>query len=437
MSAVDRCYFRENDAIDDKYVVVRAKKDQVELGEGSFGVVYKVKERNNSNYFALKLLRLWEIPPDVRNSLIERFDMEFETGQIRSKYLVQSCDHGIIKGNPYIVMEYCPNGDVTRLIEKPDCDLIKIGRHILYGLKDLHSCGKVHRDLKPENVLIKEDGAVALTDFGISGDRNKRMTERNLLGKPRQIFGTYAYMPPEQVKPKRGEATVLPTTDIFSYGVLMYQLITQELPFGRLEDENDLVVYLKRGREGDWNRQTLKQFNKHNFFNAVIEGCLVPEYKERLQTVDEILSHFPANLSSTYKPSVSGSSYQREVVKGVLLRVMQGEDHGAVYKLNDSLESGKRMLTVGRLEPGNDNSISIKEEQSCYISRRHCTLEWDVRTGVWCVRDGQWNKTEGRWKASTNGTYVNSQEISVSGTYYFYPGDILTIGDTKLRAEGY
>ena len=185
----NRCDFRKGDYIAGKY-----KVEEV-LGEGSFGVVFKVSNENGLVY-ALKLLRLWEVPPEIREQLIIRFDMEYATGKIPSRYLVQALDHGIIKGNPYIVMEYCPNGDILRLTERRKVDLVAIGRQILYGLKDLHSCGKVHRDLKPENVLIKEDGTIALTDFGISGDRNKRMTERNILGKPTQIF--FVFETPER-----------------------------------------------------------------------------------------------------------------------------------------------------------------------------------------------------------------------------------------------
>lgn len=74
------------------------------------------------------------------------------------------------------------------------------------------------------------------------------MTERNIFGKPNQIFGTYAYMPPEQVNRARGEATVLPTTDIFSFGVLAFQLLTGSLPFGELTNHNELAMYQKRGK---------------------------------------------------------------------------------------------------------------------------------------------------------------------------------------------
>jgi serine/threonine protein kinase len=427
-----RCDYKPGDYINGKYLVSKV------LGEGSFGKVFKVEDSSNSVY-ALKLLKLWEVHPEIRQGLVSRFDMEFETGQIKSRYLVQSVAHGFTQGNPFIVMEFCSKGDLMQLVKNSNPDLTKIGYQILWGLKDLHKCGKVHRDLKPENVLMKDSGEAALTDFGISGDRNKRMTERNILGKPTQIFGTYAYMPPEQVAPKRADSTVLPTTDIFSYGVMMYQLLTGELPFGKLENENDLALYIKRGRDGKWDRELLEKTKKTLGFKNVIEGCLIPDFKLRIQTVDEVLKIFPGSMH-TPNESVEPSDlpgFQREVIHGVLLRIMQGEEYGLVYRLNDLLKEGRRILLMGRKETGVFNAIPITERQSSHISRKHCTLEWDEYSAVWYIRDGQWDKSvPGEWKNSLNGTYVNSSEVSSNGKP-FYPGDIITIGDTKLRAEGY
>ncbi|MDR1813964.1 MAG: protein kinase [Tannerella sp.] len=430
-----RCDFNPGDRVGSRYIV-----EQV-LGEGSFGNVYKVHDFSN-NVYALKLMRLWEVHPEIRQQLSDRFEMEFQTGRINSRYLVQSLDYGTEKGNPYIVMEFCPQGDLLHLAQKKRPDYITVGRQILYGLRDLHSCGKVHRDLKPENVLIRDDGTSALTDFGIAGDRNKRMTERNLLGKPTQIFGTYAYMPPEQVNPKRGEATVLPTTDIFSFGVLMYQIITGILPFGRLDSENDLPIYIKRGREGDWDRKLLTNSRQGAEFARIIEGCLVPDFKNRLQTVDAVLALFPAQSSYAeaevkISPEKDTSSFSREVKSGVLLRIMHGEEHGTSFRLNDLLKDGKRLLTMGRKDISSNNSIPLVETGSCYISRKHCTLEWDKRNQVWYIRDGQRDINSGDgWRDSVNGTYVNSSEVSRDGMA-FYPGDIISVGDVKLRAEGY
>lgn len=428
-AAVQRCQFSAGDTIDRQYRVERM------LGEGSFGVVYAVSDRQGRLY-ALKLLKLWEVPADIRGSLLARFDMEFETGRIESQYLVRSISHGQTGGNPFIVMEYCPGGDLLQASGAGRMDLPKMATHVLLGLKALHNRGKVHRDLKPENVLIKGNGDFALTDFGISGDRNKRMTERNFRGKPKQIFGTYAYMPPEQLNPQR-DATVLPTTDIFSFGVMMYQLIVGTLPFGPLESEGDLVPYIRRGKNGEWDRQALRTAEGGAEWYSLVEGCLVPRFQERLQTADAVLQYVPHTRGVQEVIQEERADFQKKIVHGVLLRIMQGEEYGRVYYLDNMLQSGSSILRMGRRDSGVANDIAITEEESSYISRKHCTLELDYDLGTWIVRDGQWDRYgTGGWRRSTNGTYVNSREVGQNGMP-FSPGDIISIGDAKLRAEGY
>lgn len=424
-----RCNFSVGDTIDGRFQVSKI------LGEGSFGKVYAVTDYDG-NVQALKILKLWEVPSDIRKSLLSRFDMEFETGRIDCRYLVHSISHGMIEGNPYIIMEYCPNGDLLTMMSRTNVDLTKVAIHVLYGLKALHNSGKVHRDLKPENVLVKNNGDFALTDFGISGDRNKRMTERNILGKPKQIFGTYAYMPPEQLNPRK-DATVLPTTDIFSFGVMMYQLITGELPFGKLDSEHHLVQYIDRGKSGDWDKHYLLQFSCGNKWMHLIDGCLIPDYHKRLQNADEVLNLVPEIQRIQNTIIKNKKDFQTKIVNGVLLRIMQGDDYGRVYKLDDMLGRDSSILTMGRKDAGIYNDIAIVEENSSYISRRHCTLELDYNIGSWIIRDGQWDQHgTGGWRKSTNGTYVNSEEVSINGMT-FRPGDIISIGDTKLRVEAY
>ena len=442
MVIVQRCNFTAGDSVNNRYTV-----DDV-LGEGSFGKVYSVHDASGT-VFALKLLKLWEVPAEIRESLVSRFDMEFETGRISSDYLVHSTDHGIVEGNPYIVMEFCPNGDLVSFAASHPLDMSKVACHVLLGLKALHSCGKVHRDLKPGNVLVKQNGDFALTDFGISGDRNKRMTERNILGKPKQIFGTYAYMPPEQLNPRR-DATVLPTTDIFSFGVMMYRLLTGVLPFGELEGEADLVGYLKRGKNGQWDREALRKLRDGREWEKLIEGCLVPDFRKRFQTADDVLTRVPhynkvARAEQKPKPRIESredphddvANFATKIVNGVLLRVMHGEEYGRVYRLDDMLHGNCSVLLMGRRDDSVFNDIALLEENSSYISRKHCTLELDYDLGTWVIRDGQWDRLNtGGWRKSTNGTYVNSQEVTTAGLP-FQPGDIISIGDTKLRAEAY
>lgn len=426
----DRCDFSAGDLFDGKYRIERS------LGEGTFGIVYKVRDSSGTE-FAIKLLKLWTVTPEISKGLTDRFTMEFETGRIKSSYLAHSYSYGEVCGNPYILMEYCPNGDLRSYTYRSSADYVRIGRCVLSGLRDLHSCGKVHRDLKPENVLLRQDNTAVLTDFGISGDQNKRMTERGWLGKPSQIFGTYPYMPPEQVNPPRGgQATVLPTTDIFSFGVMMYEMLVGELPFGELT-EATLLKYLDNGKNGRWDRDKLRRADSTGLWSEIIEGCLVPDFKCRTQTTEEIIARLPLVPGAAPWTSEPVEKPFLDVRNGVLLRVMQGEEYGREYRL-DSLLNGRRILTVGRNTCSVHNSLDIKEDDSSYVSRHHCTLEIDYSSGRWVIRDGQWvnDGPANYWKESLNGTYVNSTEVDTYGMY-INPGDIISIGDVKLRVEGY
>ena len=81
--------------------------------------------------------------------------------------------------------------------------------------------------------------------------------------------------------------------------------------------------------------------------------------------------------------------------------------------------------------------IQLSELTSAYISRRHCTIELDDEKDIWYIRDGQWDKeTKEKWSRSLNGTYVNSEKVTEEG-HKIVPGDIISIGDIKLRVEAY
>jgi len=434
----DRCVLQSGDLVDGRYSIKKA------LGEGSFGIVYLVDDLQDCKPRALKLLRLWEVPSDVRKSLKDRFKMEFDTGQISCENLVQSLNYGYVKGNPYIVMEFCSGGDLTPFLGKNNANVIGISHDILKGLNALHQQGKVHRDLKPENVLFKQNGRAALTDFGIVGDSRHRMTHIGLfgLGRPDQIFGTYAYMPPEQANRARGGATVLPTTDVFSFGVLVYQLLTGQLPFGPLESHNDLPVYLKRGEKGNWNSEALRNVVDGSHWVKLIGACLQSDYKQRLQSAKDVICLLPSDKENNRmsvlsdkkcNPSDSNEYTPKEHTQGYCLRILQGEEHGRVYDLTRLVGQNRKMLTLGRTP---ENSLFVRSEFSDYMSRRHCTIETDKLGQQWVVRDGQWIKTTNCWQLSRNGTYVNSRPANSMG-YYLQPGDIITVGDVTLRFENY
>jgi serine/threonine protein kinase len=179
---------------------LQAYRVDKKIGEGGFADVYRV-HNGAGEVFALKLLRMWKVTPEEQGEVLKRFEREITCSNINSRYLVRSYDKGTHLGNPFFLMEYCPGGNLGDLIgqQLPEPTYRNIAVRILKGLQDLHQAGIIHRDLKPVNILFNHKGEALLTDFGISGYLQSRITVRNWLGHVKKIFGTVVYMPPEQL----------------------------------------------------------------------------------------------------------------------------------------------------------------------------------------------------------------------------------------------
>lgn len=221
---------------------------------------------------------------------------------------------------------------------------------------------------------------------------------------------------------------------------MMFRLLTGKLPFGTLDNEAELALYIKRANEGDWNRSLLSLSAQGTTFQPIIEGCLRPNYKQRLQSVDEVLALLPATGNSIVSDSDADFGEFSETppnplaISGYRLRIMQGEEYGKTYDLPARQSC---TLTMGRENSTVRNTLPIVEEQSSYISRRHCTLRYDAASNLWQIYDGQQDATASNgWRYSLNGTFVNSTEVGPFG-YWLRVGDIISIGDTKLRVEAY
>ncbi len=401
------------------------------LGEGGFGSVFLA--RKNSSRYALKLLRLWETDGPERNNILARFELEFQTGKIDSPYLVHNYEYGTLSGNPYIIMDFCPNGDLRNHMENRTLSQTKvpeIGVSILLGLDALHNNGKVHRDLKPENILFDETNKAKLSDFGIAGHANlKRLTQMNWAGKPQVVFGTYMYMPPEQAQPKSAHVTIIPTVDIFAFGVMMYELFTGSLPFGKLETQADLGTYVMNSAKGNFRDLKMVNPNIPATWAHTISHCLQPDYRKRPQNIKAVLE-----MVDGKGDLAAGVNESSDSTPFINLMVMQGEEFRRVYNLQGLLR-GEQIgsFTIGRNDKGVVNDIDIRDEVLTYVSRRHATIEKIEKYPWWIIKDGQWNMETRSWIPSTNGTYVNSQKAETFPGKPLKPGDIITIGDTTLK----
>lgn len=275
------------------------------LGEGAFGVVYKV-QGDNEEVKALKLIKLWEVAYEKERIAIRaRFEREFLISTMESKYLVKSFSHGNVLGNPYFTMEYCAGGSMekwcSRFASNQNAEAIIY--QILSGLKVLHTKGYVHRDIKPANILLVADkkADVAMTanraklaDFGIAGSTTSRLTVTNIFGKPETIFGTWPYLSPEAEANAGGNKfkAFNALSDIFSFGVTMFELFSGEYPFPpyKIETQSDLVTYRQNVKKGNYDNLRKKAHMIPAKWVPVIEKCLDPDFeKRRFRNVDEIL----------------------------------------------------------------------------------------------------------------------------------------------------
>lgn len=425
MNTVRKCDFRLHDWIDGKYKVERV------LGHSKYDSKFKVVDKNGHQYM-LKLLKLWLVDPSKRATMSARSESEISSCMVPSNYLTHIVSKGMVYGNPYLLIEFTPSKDLSRMSSlSRRADFGDILAKILYGLKDLHDNGKVHCNLTSENVLITDDGRVLLTNYVVLGDRNQSLSE-HMNASSRQMPLSMAYVAPERYGESH-TATILPAVDIFAFGVLTYQMLTGRFPFGAL---NNAIEYQNRALAGNWNKSILGRdaAKWESFFDKVLS----PVPSHRPKSVGEVLNILPIAHSVSYEKAEDAKDFEMTAPNGILLRIMQGDEYGKIYRLGELSSNGtRRILTIGREDAFTFNVIPIKEATSIYISRRHCTIELDDKNGKLFIRDGQWDKeAKDNWVSSLNGTFINSDEVTMDGTE-IHPGDIISIGDVKLRVEGY
>jgi predicted Ser/Thr protein kinase len=202
------------------------------LGQGGMGVVYKVRQRHLNRLVAVKIL-----PPSVGAdpAFAERFTREAQAlAQLNHPNIVQVYDFGRTDEFFYFVMEYVDGVNLRALIHGQKLEpeqALKIIPQICDALQFAHDEGIVHRDIKPENILIDKKGRVKIADFGLAKLLGRAHEELSLTGTG-QLMGTLGYMAPEQLQQAH---SVDHRADIYSLGVVFYEMLTGKLPIGRFD----------------------------------------------------------------------------------------------------------------------------------------------------------------------------------------------------------
>lgn len=200
------------------------------LGRGGMGVVYKARQRHMDRFVALKILAP-ERQGDIQFTL--RFQREARAlARLSHPNIVAVHDLGETGGFCYLIMEFVAGVTLRQLIQQrklAPAEALAIVPQICAALQYAHARGVVHRDIKPENILIASDGQVKIADFGIAKIVEPGPMNLDKTGG-RERLGTPYYMAPEQAE-KPG--TVDHRADIFSLGVVIYEMLTGELPLGK------------------------------------------------------------------------------------------------------------------------------------------------------------------------------------------------------------
>ncbi|MGW5239992.1 protein kinase domain-containing protein [Monashia sp. NPDC004114] len=194
------------------------------IAAGGMGEGHLALDERLQRQVAVKVLaRAFSDSPDF----IERFRREALTAAgLVHPNIAQVYDYGIDGDSHFIVMEYVPGTDLARLLRDhgriAPAAAVDIAEQVCAALAAAHQAGVVHRDIKPSNVIVSDDGRVKVTDFGIARSRGEvTLTEAGT------VMGTAAYIPPEQAQGR----SATPASDIYSLGILLFQMLTGELPF--------------------------------------------------------------------------------------------------------------------------------------------------------------------------------------------------------------
>src|SRR3954468_19476412 len=259
------------------------------VGTGGMSSVFRAHDRLLDRKVALKILHQQYSGDE---EYVERFRREARAvAALSHPNIVTRIDRGEHGGRQFIVFEYVDGENLKRLIERrvpaPVSTALELAMEIARALSFAHQQGLVHRDVKPQNVLLNGDGRAKVTDFGIA----RSMDVQHGMTQTGTVLGTSDYIAPEQAQGQRVDEC----TDVYSLGVVVYELLTNEVPF---PGENFVAVAMRHINEppppvGD------KRPDVPPRVEAAVQRAMAKRPEDRFHTMADFCRELEANLAET------------------------------------------------------------------------------------------------------------------------------------------
>ena len=267
------------------------------LGKGAMGIVYEGWDPIIARRVAIKTVRIPDANDDPETEeALARFRREAQAaGRLTHPNIVGVFDYGETGDIAYIVMEYVDGPSVKSLVDKQERfglnETMRIMTDLLNGLQFSHARGVVHRDIKPANLMLTSDGQGKIADFGIARIESSSMTQAGT------VLGTPAYMSPEQFMGQVVDAR----TDLYSSGVMLYQLLTGERPF-----EGGMSAIMHKALNTDPPLPSQISVTCPPAFDGVVRKAMAKRPEDRFQSAAEFLEALQAAVAGKPAPGLPG-----------------------------------------------------------------------------------------------------------------------------------
>lgn len=400
------------------------------VGTGGMASIYKGFDKNLSRWVAIKVVPILA-SGGAEERMLARFRQEAQAiAALRHRNILTIYGYGEDKegGWAYILMEYVPGGSLKDLI-KPDepftwqqalIVIIPVSQALAFA----HKQGIIHRDIKPANILMPQEDWPLLADFGLA--KMQHAAAPNLT-MPGQVLGTMAYAAPEQIQ----ESVVIDArADIYSLGIVLYELLTNKLPF-----QGQTTFDFLMARLVDPPIPLLKANpNVSDVFVPIIDKALAQQPDDRYQSMEEFsraLLEVRYELSGSFNtqpPPARKRPKPEEKTTTIDTDELQNVQEVKVrLKIPDSGQEiateGRTELIIGRAHKDAKPDVDLGPfgGSQAGVSRQHSRL---VR------RDDEWSVED---LGSTNGTFVNGVKVAPHQLKKIKNGDLIRCGQIELQ----